>query len=237
MPPRHATTGPPPPRRRRSRGRSWLAWAFVVAAFALARDTAAELTVTAYGRQTLDLASGRTVLDDGGEVVDRRSGVRLVAAWVSYAEGVEVVAREASFEGELGRVTAPEATIDLLRGRVWAGGGVLWERDGLAVRGEELRFDAEAGIVGMLGGVVATAPDASAAEAWVEIVGGRILMLGPYRYADGPIVLSGEAGRALQLDLVVAADGLTYDARTDVEPAWRDAVEGLRHGGWSRSGD
>lgn len=200
-------------------------------------DTAAELTVTAYGRQTFDLASGRTVLDDGGEVVDRRSGVRLVAAWVSYAEGVEVVAREVSFEGDLGRVSAPEATIDLQRGRVWAGGGVRWERDGFEVRGRELRFDAEAGIVGLLGEVVATSPDASAAEAWVEIVGGRVLLLGPYRYADGPIVLRGEAGRALQLDAVATADRLDYDARTDVDPTWRDAVEGLRHDGWSRSAE
>jgi hypothetical protein len=233
---RHAPTEPPPPRRR-CRARSWLVWTIVVAALALARESTAELTVTAYGRQTLDLATGRTVLDDGGEVIDRRSGVRLVAGWASYAEGIEVVAREVSFEGDLGRVTAPEAKIDLMRGRVWAGGGVLWERDGLEVRGNELRFDAEAGIVGLLGEVVATSPDASAAEAWVEIVGGRVLLLGPYRFADGAIELRGDAGRALQLDIVASRDALTYDARTAVEPAWRDAVEGLRHDGWSRSGE
>jgi hypothetical protein len=236
MPPRRVPPEPPPPRRY-GRAWSWIAWAIVVAAFALARDTAAELTVTAHGRQTLDLASGRTVLDDGGEVVDRRSGVRLLARWISYAEGIEVLAREVSFDGELGRVSAPEATIDLLRGRVWAGGGVLWERDGLEVRGDELRFDAEARIVGLLGEVVATSPDASAAEAWVEIVGGRVLLLGPYRYANGPIVLRGGAGSALQLDVVETDAGPNYDARTDVEPAWLEAVEGLRQGGWSRSGE
>jgi hypothetical protein len=226
-----------PPRSRRGPRWTWIVWAVLVVASALARDTTAELTVTAYGRQTLDLATGRTVLDDGGEVVDRRSGVRLWAGWISYAEGIEVVARDVRFDGELGRVAAPEATIDLLRGRVWAGGGVVWERDGLEVRGDELRFDAEAGIVGLLGEVVANAPEASAAEAWVEVVGGRVLLWGPYRYADGPIVLRGDAGRALQLDVVATAEGLTYDARTDVDPTLRDAVEGLRHDGWSRSGE
>jgi hypothetical protein len=236
MPPRHAPISPPP-RRRRSRAWSWIVWSILVAASALARDAAAELTVTAYGRQTFDLASGRTVLDDGGEVVDRRSGVRLIAAWVAYAEGVEVQAREASFEAELGRGSAPKATIDLLRGRVWAGGGVLWEYDGLVVRGHELRFDADAGIVGLLGDVVATSPDISAAEAWVEIASGRVLLLGPYRFADGAIVLSGGEGRALQLDVIVHDGRVEYDASTDVEPIWREAVEGLRHDGWSRSGE
>ncbi|MDF1524212.1 MAG: hypothetical protein P1P87_15525, partial [Trueperaceae bacterium] len=57
----------------------------VVAALALAgpsgvaQEAVAELTVTAFGAQRFDLATGRTVLEDGGEVVDRSSGVRLTA--------------------------------------------------------------------------------------------------------------------------------------------------------------
>ena len=235
MPPR--AVRPTPAIRRRLARSGWLCLALVAVAVALAsgRGSTAELTVTAFGRQQFDLASGRTVLVDGGEVVDRRSGVRLEAAWVSYVEGVDLVARDVRLEGELGRVSAPEVAIDLVLGRLWATGGVAWTREGLEVRGDELRFDAEAGIAGLVGEVVAVAPEAAAAEAWVEVAGGRVLLLGPYRFVDGPIALSGEAGSALQLDVLVAPNGPSYDARTDVEPGWREAVDRVRGDGWARS--
>jgi hypothetical protein len=209
----------------------------VVAVTGMARSSLAELAVTAAGRQQFDLASGRTTLLDGGVVVDRRSGVRLEAAWVSYVDGVDIVARDAQLEGAVGTVSAAEVTIDLVRGRLWATGGVVWAREGLEVRGDELRFDVEAGIGGLVGEVVATEPAAEAAEVWIDVVGGRVLLLGPYRYAAGPIVLTGEAGSALQLDAVEVPSGLGYDARTEVDPVWRDVVERLRQGGWSGSAE
>jgi hypothetical protein len=237
MPP-HAVRATPSIWRRLARSaRLWLALVAVAASAASGRGSTAELTVTAFGRQQLDLASGRTVLVDGGEVVDRRSGVRLEAAWVSYVEGVDLVARDVRLEGDVGRVSAPDVAIDLVLGRLWATGGVAWVREGLEVRGDELRFDAEAGIAGLVGDVVAVAPEASAAEAWVEVAGGRVLLLGPYRFVDGPIVLGGEAGSALQLDVLDGPDGPSYDARTDVEPGWREAVDRLRRDGWARSAE
>ena len=234
MPPRATHPTSWSPHRLARRAWPWLVVLAVVAA-ALGRSHTAELTVTAFGRQRFDLASGRTILLDGGEVVDRRSGVRLEAAWVSYADGVDIIARDARLEGDLGRVTAPEVTIDLVRGRLWATGGVVWTREGLEVRGDALRFDVEIGIAGLVGEVVATSPQAAAAEAWVEVLGRRVLLVGPYRYADGPIVLSGGAGSALQLDAVDTPNGLGYDARTDVDPDWREAVERSRRDGWSGS--
>jgi hypothetical protein len=140
----------PSPHRVPRRAWIWLLALALVAAPGFGRDLAAELTVTAFGRQRFDLASGRTVLVDGGVVVDRRSGVRMEADWVSYAEGVDIVARGVRLDGGLGRVAAPELAIDLVRGRLWASGGVVWTRDGLEVRGDALRFDVESGIAGLV---------------------------------------------------------------------------------------
>jgi hypothetical protein len=231
---RHAASSPHSPLRRR-----WLCLllALLVAQPAGGQAVVAELSVTAFGRQRLELSSGRTVLEDGGEIVDLGSGVRLVADWISYAEGVDVVARGARLEGDLGLVVAPEALIDLERGRLAATGGVRWTRDGLAVAGRELRFDARAGVAWLVGDVVASSPAAAASEVWVDVASGRVLLLGPYRYAEGVLVLSGAEGSALQLDAVATEGGTLYDARTEVEPAWRASVEALRLAGWSTSAD
>lgn len=193
-----------------------------------AQSGIAELEVTAYGRQSIDLASGRTVLEDGGELIERGSGVRLVAAWIAYLEGVEVSARDVSIDGDLGLVEAPLVAIDLAAGTLTASGGVAWRREGLQVTGEALWFDADAGIVGLLGGVEAVEPDASAAEVWIELAGGRVLLVGPYAYADTPLVLRGPEGAGLQLDARESDEGVVYDASTAVDGGWLAAVTAAR---------
>lgn len=218
--------------------RPTIAWfvAFAVASV-LAQSGVAELEVTAYGRQRIDLATGRTILEDGGELMERGSGVRLMAAWIAYAEGVDVEARDARIEGDLGRVEAPRVAIDLGLGRLTANGGVVWRRAGLEVAGASLWFDAEAAVVGLLGGVEALEPNASAAEAWIDLGSGRVLLFGPYRYADGSLVLRGGEAGALQLVAVETDDGVVYDANTVVDEDWLATVAALREAWRSTSGD
>lgn len=209
--------------------RSFLvALVLAAAAAAWAQGGIAELEVTAYGRQRIDLASGRTVLEDGGELIERGSGVRLVAAWIAYLEGIEVAAREASIDGDLGLVDAPLVVIDLVAGRLTASGGVAWQREGLRVTGETLWLDDAAGIVGLLGGVEAVEPDASAAEVWIELASGRVLLVGPYVYADGLLVLRGGEAASLQLDADDTGEGVTYDASTAVDAGLLAAVAAAR---------
>lgn len=193
-----------------------------------AQSGIAELEVTAYGRQRIDLASGRTILEDGGELIERGSGVRLVAAWIAYAEGIEVSARDVAIDGDIGLVVAPLVVIDLAAGRLTASGGVAWRREGLQVTGETLWFAADAGVVGLLGGVEAVEPDASAAEVWIELASGRVLLVGPYAYADGPLVLRGGADASLQLDVSGIGEGVVYDASTAVDAGWLAAVVAAR---------
>ncbi len=185
--------------------------------FAWAQAPVAELTVVAYGAQRFDLATGRTVLDEGGEVTDRASGVRMTASWIAYVEGASLEAREATIDGDLGRVRAARVVIDLALGRVRAEGDLEFERPGIRARAERLGLDGPAGLAWLAGGVVAELPDAAADAVWIDVADGRVVLVGPYRYVDGPFELEGGDGSRLQLDPILVDDVAGYDARTDVE--------------------
>lgn len=210
-----------------TRVRAWaLAGALVLAA-AAAQAPVADLTVVAYGVQRLDLATGRTVLEDGGEVVDRASGVRLTAAWIAYVEGAELEARDAVVEGDLGQVRADVVRIDLVGGRLRAEGDLAFERGGLVARADRLGLDGPAALAWLVGDVVAEHPEASAAEVWVDVADGRLLLVGPYRYVDGAFVLEGGAGATLQLDPVAGDGAAGFDARTAVDAAFAERVAAM----------
>jgi hypothetical protein len=181
-----------------------------------AESPLAELTVVAYGAQRFDLATGRTVLDAGGEVTDRASGVRLVAAWIAYVDGASLEAHDATIEGAIGRVAAARVEIDLAQGRMIADGGVTIERAGIRAAAERLGLDGPAGLVWLAGAVRADAPVLSADVIWIDVADGRIVLVGPYRFADGPLTLEGDAGARLQLDPIVVDGAAFYDARSDV---------------------
>lgn len=195
--------------------------AFALAAaslpLAIAQPPVADLTVVSYGAQRFDLATGRTVLDAGGEVTDRTSGVRMTAAWIAYVDGASLEARDATIEGDIGRVSAARVVIDLELGRVSAEGDLEFERSGIRARAERLGLDGPSGLAWLAGGVVADLPEAAADAVWIDVADGRLVLVGPYRYADGPFILEGGVGARLQLDPIVVDDGAGYDARTDVE--------------------
>ena len=195
--------------------------AFALAApplpFAVAQAPVAELTVVAYGAQRFDLATGRTVLDEGGEVTDRASGVRMTAAWIAYVDGASLEARDATIDGALGRVRAARVVIDLALGRVRAEGDLEFERPGIRARAEHLGLDGPAGLAWLSGEVVADLPDATAAAVWIDVADGRLVLDGPYRYVDAPFELEGGADARLQLDPIAVADTTGYDARSSVE--------------------
>ena len=184
---------------------------------AVAQAPVAELTVVAYGAQRLDLATGRTVLDAGGEVTDRVSGVRMTADWIAYVEGATLEARDATIDGELGRVRAARVLIDLRLGRVRAEGELEFERAGIRARAERLGLDGPAGLAWLAGGVAAELPNAAADAVWIDVADGRVVLVGPYRYVDGPFGLEGGADARLQLDPIVVDGVAAYDARSEVE--------------------
>jgi hypothetical protein len=188
----------------------------------------AELEVVAYGAQRFDLATGFTELVDGGEVVERGTGVRLAAPWLRYAEGDRLEAVDAVVEGDFGRIDAPGLALDIARRTLLADGGVrlVWQ-DG-AVEADRLRFEADAGWLWVEGSVRGESPTLEAAEVGYRIEAGVIVLLPPYRFVDGPIVLSADAdGAPLQLTPDRDADGalLGFDASTTL----RDDVREVLH--------
>lgn len=194
--------------------------AVLAAAPVSAADPIADLTVRAFGAQHLDLASGFTELLDGGEVVDRSSGVRLVAPWLRYSDLV-LEAREAVVEGAFGRLYAERVAMDLSAGVVAADGGVLLERDGAPrLRAERVDYIAGDGWAVARGDVEGEAPGFTAAAVWADLREGRVLLVAPYRYQDGPFTLRSDvAGTHLQLTPIVSDAGavIAYDASTELD--------------------
>ena len=193
----------------------------------------AELTVTAHGSQRLDLATGFTELPDGGTVVDRGSGVRLEAPWLRYREGERLEARDALARGPFGQVSAPQLTLDLAAHELHADGGVVLETNQGVVEADAVRFDARAGWLLASGGVRSERPVLEAAAVWYEADGGRLLVLPPYRYEEGPLTLQADVdGAPLQLTPAFEADGalVGYDASTDLDDDVELRLQGVGGG-------
>ncbi len=204
----------------------WPLWCTValalLAASALAEDAAplAELTVTAFGAQTLDLATGFTELPDGGIVVDQGSGVRLEAPWLRYADGERLEATEAVLTGAFGTMDAAEVVLDLERRRLIVEGGVTLRVDGAVVRARSLRFDADDGWLWAHGDVSGDAPTFEAAALLYDTASGRIVLVPAYAYEDGPLLLRADAdGAPLQLTPERDETGaiVGYDASTALD--------------------
>lgn len=206
----------------------WLPWCVLalvlLAASAVAEDAVAddpaplaELTVTAFGAQGLDLATGYTELPDGGIVVDQGSGVRLEAPWLRYAAGERLEASQAVIVGPFGTMDAAEVVLDLEGRRLLAEGGVTLRVDGAEVRAQSLQFDAEEGWLWAYGEVSGDTPTFEAAALGYDTASGRIVLVPPYAYEDGPLLLRAAAdGAALQLtperdeaDVIIGYDAST----------------------------
>ena len=182
------------------------------------QDAVARLTVVPTGEQNFDLLTGETTLPQGGTILDTRTGLRLEAAFIRYREGAYIEAQDATADTAGGRLVAPTLSIDVPSLVAVAPDGVRFVRDGLAVHaaaaqlrfGPELaRFDAPAG----------DEPELSARALLLDLRSGDALLLGPYRFQDGPFTLSDEReDAALQVRPVIAEDGTpSYRAANEVD--------------------
>ncbi len=209
------------------RKRWWLGLVAVFMGLAWAQTPLADLSVTAFGTQRLDLATGRTILEDGGEVIDQRSGVRLTAEWIAYVEGERLEARQVVVDAALGRVEAATVAIDLTTGRLRASGGVVLTRPGFEAQAARFGLDPGAELAWLDGDVSASAPEATASSAFFDLVDGRVVLEGPYRFVGDPFTLEGDAGGRLQLDPVTIGDVTTFDARTSLDADLVDRIAGF----------
>lgn len=183
----------------------------------LAADFAA-LTVSPYGRQSFDIATGLTVLVDGGEVYDRERGVRLVGAVIRLQEGAFIEledARAESAEGvAFGEVRADFIRLDFAAQTLRAEGAVTLTGDLNASAARlSILFDAE--VVVAEGEVSSQDPELAARALLFDLISGTALLVGPYYFEDGPLRLTSERAEDL---LELAFEGGGVRASTEIAP-------------------
>jgi len=181
-------------------------------------DAIARLTVVPHGEQSFDLLTGETILADGGVIVDTETGLRLDAGFVRYREGDFIEARDATAETAGGSLAAPALRIDVATLVAAAPEGVRYVREGLELVADaaELRFGPE---LVRFEHPTGASLDLEARALLLDIRTGDALLLGPYRFQDGPFVLTDDRDdAALQLRPVTTDAGTpTYRAANEVD--------------------
>jgi hypothetical protein len=179
----------------------------------------AALTVTPAGAQSYNLTTGVTTLADGGTVVDGDTGVKLHAATITYVDGVYIDAKGASVVGSFGTLKADVVHIDIKAGVMTASGTLSLKRDALSVTAAAVRYDANDEVVDFKGPVTGTAPDFRADRVLLDALSGDVLLLGNYRFSEGPLVLEApKGGGRLELVFHRVHGAPVYDASTQVAP-------------------
>ncbi len=194
---------------------------------AAAAEPFAALTVTATGRQLFDITTGVTTLPDGGIISDQTTGVAVTAKFVEYIAGTFVRAEQVEVVGDFGVVTTPELYLDLVEGKLEAGGGLELVRDGLAMRAEALIYDANRQIAVFSGGVVATGPRFETDRLYLDVSTGDVILDGRYLFEDTLFTMeSPEEGGQLELIFSLRDDVPIYDVATEVRPELIALFEG-----------
>lgn len=168
--------------------------------------TFAGLTITAYGEQEFDLATGLTTLTDGGEIRDRDTGVVLTGRVIRYRDDELVEAEGSEVTGNFGRIGAERVRIDVPASVLTAEGGLGFQRGDTTVTAGGLTYYAETDVLLLTGAVEGSEPAFTASALALDGESGAIVLVGPYRYQDGPFTLTSESSDAL-LQLTPTEDG------------------------------
>ena len=88
------------------------------------------LRIVPAGRQVFDIATGETVLPDGGVIFAAEGSIRLEAPRIRYVEGRYVEAEDARVEGDVGTATAASVRFDLESGVIVFQGRTAGDDDG-----------------------------------------------------------------------------------------------------------
>ena len=191
---------------------------------ALAQTTPfAALQITPYGDQTVDLATGVTTLSQGGEIVDAENGVTLSGSLVTYKEGDYVEVTDGEVTGDFGSLAAPTVRLDTGEQTLNAIGGVTFEGEGLVLRSDTLTLHLADEVAVAAGGLTSETPALQAAALLVDLQQNAALVVGPYRYENGPLTLQSETKDFLSLTW--GADETNFEASTTVDSALQARLE------------
>jgi hypothetical protein len=184
------------------------------------------LTVIPFGDQTFDIATGRTVLLQGGEIKDRVNGIVVTAQFIELQQGVFIDAKNVKATGLFGSFQASQLTIEFESSVVTAEGGVALSKDTTVIHAEHLVYFADTDILRLSGGVVGEFPFIEAKAIILEFSSGTALLVGPYTFKDGPFTLrSTIEDSLLELTSVDIGGISTFEAATEVNAENLDRLE------------
>ncbi len=159
----------------------------------------AALTIRPSGPEELDLATGVTTLPQGGEIAYRNEGVTLSGAFIRYLEGDFIEVEEASVAGDFGLLRAPRLRFDVVAQTLQAEGGAVFSGEALELSADTLSLDLQNDVAALGGNVTSKSPELTGERALIDLAEPRGLLVGPYRYQNGPVGLTGAAGELLAL--------------------------------------
>ena len=159
----------------------------------------AALTVRPNGPEELDLTTGVTTLPQGGEVSYRKEGVALKGTFIRYLEGDFIEVEGAVVTGNFGTLAAPRLRFEVAAQTLKAQGGAAFSGEALELSADTLALDLGDEVALLAGNVSSKTPELSAQRAVIDLKNPQALLVGPYRYQDGPIGLTGAAGKLLAL--------------------------------------
>ena len=159
----------------------------------------AALTIRPSGPENLDLATGVTTLPQGGEIGYRAEDVTLKGTFIRYLEGDFVEVRGATVTGDFGTLRAPQLRFDVGAQTLRAEGGATFMGEALALTADTLSLNLKDDVALLEGNVTSKTPELTAERVLVDLSGSQGLLVGPYTYQDGPVGLTGAAGKQLAL--------------------------------------
>lgn len=177
----------------------------------------AALEVRSNGRQVIDITTGVTTLPDGGNVVDKQTGVSFTAGHIAYLDGAFIEASAVLLEGAFGVLSADGVRIDIASSSLVATGDLTLRREGLEVVASELTYFALTEVAVFEGGVTGNEPRFNAERVLLDVRTGDVLLDGRYSFAGDLFTMtSPEQGGLLELRLVELGDVVTYSAASEV---------------------
>lgn len=175
----------------------------------------AALTIRPNGSEAFDLATGITTLNEGGTVAYRDEGVTLEGSFIRYREGEFIEIERASVTGAFGALRAPALRFDVPTQLLTASKGAAFDGPALTLEADTVELNLNDDIAVLEGSVTSRTPDLESAQVLVDTLGQRAVLVGPYTFNNGPVVLRGNAGKTLALTW---NDGGDVSAETTLSP-------------------
>ncbi len=182
-------------------------------------QTFAALTIESAGQQTFDIATNTTYLPDGGKIIDETAKLTLEGSDITYQEGSFIKASTALVLGEFGSLKSPAMNIDIPSQQLTAS-SVTLDYKNLVVTADQITIYLGPDIARLSGNVQSGDPNFSSASLIINLKTGYGLLMSPFTYQNGPLVLKQESSdKNLQLTPLDNGDGsLTYQASSVIEP-------------------